>query len=511
MNVILYIPPDYQLIQYIFEHIIDKITITNKLSDDVNFAIIPVTCTEDERSIKNFIERSIFPIVLSDTAILFADSIYHIGYNIPEIIKLQQDIFAQPERCLATFHAQNTVMLDQLTFPENYQTQFALTIGNDLHSEYPLCDKRGFLLDETDLFISIWENLAKQFPKTGNKKVLFFGAGKFLIRLLATNKYRDVPNILGATDDSITEKKEINGLTIYPTNELSGNEFNSIFLATDSLIELFSKRCQTLFGKNIPILTINNYSQNSIKHTLPLPQKIVTPTCDTSSTKLQAIIVCVNYSDILSWTLPFNKKMFDSITIVTSSEDKKTQQVAKENGATIVISDSYKRDGANFNKGAMLNAGYSTISKIDWCVVTDADIIFRENFKINFLKKARHSDALYYALRLDTPSTNKEKWLRTYEKNPELIKELTFNRPGANKMPWGYMQLFHPQSCFLDKNKPFYPDHFTSAVDVDYAFQEKWESAYKVLLPETVIHIEHGTEGSNWNGRKSTPLSYKKI
>jgi len=89
MNSIIYIPEKYHLIQHLFQQLFGEMIVTNELSDEVTFAIIPITSTEDERRIKYFVSRSIYPIIISDRAILLHDFFPHIGYNVPEIITLQ--------------------------------------------------------------------------------------------------------------------------------------------------------------------------------------------------------------------------------------------------------------------------------------------------------------------------------------------------------------------------------------------------------------------------------------
>jgi hypothetical protein len=54
-----------------------------------------------------------------------------------------------------------------------------------------------------------------------------------------------------------------------------------------------------------------------------------------------------------------------------------------------------------------------------------------------------------------------------------------------------------------DLGHKLYDEHFTTACDVDYAFQDRWPSEMKILLPELTVHIPHGTEGTNWAGRQS--------
>lgn len=66
--------------------------------------------------------------------------------------------------------------------------------------------------------------------------------------------------------------------------------------------------------------------------------------------KPKAITVCVDYSDILSLTLPYNKHFIEEIMVVTSMKDQKTVDVALEHGARVHQTDTFYRRNAHFNK-----------------------------------------------------------------------------------------------------------------------------------------------------------------
>jgi len=55
--------------------------------------------------------------------------------------------------------------------------------------------------------------------------------------------------------------------------------------------------------------------------------------------RIEACLVCVDYSDYLIHTLPRNKDYFDDIVVVTVERDKDTQKVCEDNDVKFVLSE----------------------------------------------------------------------------------------------------------------------------------------------------------------------------
>ena len=216
-------------------------------------------------------------------------------------------------------------------------------------------------------------------------------------------------------------------------------------------------------------------------------------------------MVCSGYSDFLACTLPHNRPLFERLTIVTTEDDSRTAELAKAYDAELVVSERKHFGGAIFNKGAMLNDGLRVLGSDRWVVVMDADIIVPEDTMRLLKRRTLRADCLYYLTRLNMPEERTLPWMEEYAQNRSLIKELSFSEPGANRMPWGYFQLFNLAGSSKHFSNPdaIYPQDFVGAGDVDYSFQALWPRDRKVLLPEAIIHIPHGTEGTNWLGRQS--------
>lgn len=107
--------------------------------------------------------------------------------------------------------------------------------------------------------------------------------------------------------------------------------------------------------------------------------------------KLSCIICCVDMSDLLETTLPFNKDYFDEILIVTSDKDQDTINVCNENGVKYITTDLFWQNNHQFDRGAAINYAYQFLKYKDWCLHLDADIIlpkaFRKNLNLENLNK----------------------------------------------------------------------------------------------------------------------------
>ena len=120
------------------------------------------------------------------------------------------------------------------------------------------------------------------------------------------------------------------------------------------------------------------------------------------SLRLEAVTVCVGFDDILDVTLALNHPHLDTMIVVTSHDDRRTQRVAQKHGAICVQTDLFKKNGRAFNKGAAINAGLSRFQYHGWRLHLDADIALPDNFR-RVLLNHTHLDAacIYGADRCD--------------------------------------------------------------------------------------------------------------
>lgn len=236
---------------------------------------------------------------------------------------------------------------------------------------------------------------------------------------------------------------------------------------------------------------------------------------------IEAVTVCVNYSDFLAYTLPLNKQHFDHWVIITTKEDRETQRLCRHHNVECLVTDRFTEDGSTFNKAKGINEGLIYQSSRDWMVHIDADIVLPPTFRQMIEKSVLDKKAIYGIDRLMCP--NFEEWTRHMQKPrpiydswiyihldafPIAARVADYNGEGYS--PIGYFQLWHPQTS----RNMLYPEQHDGADRTDMMFAKKWSREYRRLIPEIIaIHLdsENATvveTGKNWQGRKTIPFGY---
>lgn len=234
--------------------------------------------------------------------------------------------------------------------------------------------------------------------------------------------------------------------------------------------------------------------------------------------RIEAVVVSVNYSDFLAWTLPLNKYHFDRLVVVTSKGDKATQKLCEHHYIECIATDDMYANGDVFNKGKAVNAGLKALDFKGWCVHMDADIVLPPRTRELLGLLPLQEDKLYSADRFmvpsfeawanftGSPSVQHAEW-RTYPDAFPLGYRLNFpNDRWKGWLPAGYFQLFHRNARAFDKI--WYPENCPNASGSDLLFAEFWSRENRVLIPELIVyHLDSGGSeiGANWNGR-TTPL-----
>ena len=242
---------------------------------------------------------------------------------------------------------------------------------------------------------------------------------------------------------------------------------------------------------------------------------------------MKAIMVSVDYSDLLSVTLPYNRHHFDEVWIVTSSADHATAQVAGANGAKVVVTDKFYERGAAFNKWAALEHGLDAMGRDGWLCMMDADVLWPRDAEVRECLFGRvlfiGNDApnltvgnLCAPLRRmwddwpDCWSPNGERSMsgsaRGFFWGQHIPPEHLWDRfpIHRNTAEWaGYSQIFHASDPALGL-PPWHEVDWRHAGGADSFFQAKWKPGQKVRPPFEVLHL--GPAGQNWFGR-ATPRS----
>jgi len=235
------------------------------------------------------------------------------------------------------------------------------------------------------------------------------------------------------------------------------------------------------------------------------------PISDIKDNNLTCLITCVNYSDILKYTLSVNLKIIQNIIIITDYNDKNTVNLCKKLNIKYIQTDLfYKKEKIkldsfwnifnfswwynlyqkfsnkkNFNKAKVINYVIKNHVKTDWVLLIDADIIISEKFKnidIDKLKK----DYLYGTYRIIYKT--KQDWINNENAIFDYWKFI------------GFFQLFNIKADSFSENYYGYDEQFNYANYSDYFFMKKWNQK-KELLDFPVIHL--GEIGQNWKGRNT--------
>jgi len=203
---------------------------------------------------------------------------------------------------------------------------------------------------------------------------------------------------------------------------------------------------------------------------------------------IQVITVCVNFSDIFEISIKNNKKYFENYTVVSDLKDVDTHSLCNKYNINLIKTDSFYKDGANFNKGRVLEETFDVFNRQGWFLLLDADIIIPNNFS---LPNELNINNLYGIQR---------KMLRDIDKyHPNLDwKDIPED---ANKEIIGYFQLFNGRSKFLTNRKNWYETDWIHDGGSDGEFLKLFPPENKVKIKGNVLHL--GEDVKNWNGRCS--------
>ena len=211
---------------------------------------------------------------------------------------------------------------------------------------------------------------------------------------------------------------------------------------------------------------------------------------------IKAILVCVDYHDILSLTLPTNAHHFDSVLVVTTPNDRKTQAIVDRiPNATCHCTNAFYEHGCAFKKGAAMEEGFDIVGRDGWIVVLDADIVLPPQMRFPNLSEQQ----IYGVQRrmCEDISLYAEGWYHDYQEWQALP-----TMPDTD-IAVGFFQLFNASADHLT-NRPWYPIEWKHAGGCDSFFERKWNNQNRIRLFDfQVLHL--GTAGKNWFGR-TTPF-----
>lgn len=230
--------------------------------------------------------------------------------------------------------------------------------------------------------------------------------------------------------------------------------------------------------------------------------------------KLEAVIVCVNYSDFLSQTLPSTRSQFDKLVVVTDTKDSDTKKICNYYNVQCIETDCFYENGDIFNKGKGINEGLRQLSREGWVLHLDADIYLPPQTRSILENLPLDPGKIYGADRLMCPSYSEwisflskpspiqDSWIYIHlDKFPTGVRIAEYKTKGGGYEPIGYFQLWNPKESGVFE----YPEAHGAADRTDILHCKKWYRSQRELIPEIVlIHLESEKgQGLNWNGRKT--------
>jgi hypothetical protein len=230
--------------------------------------------------------------------------------------------------------------------------------------------------------------------------------------------------------------------------------------------------------------------------------------------RLEAVTVSVGFDDLLDETLTINHPQLDTMIVVTSHADRRTQGVARKHGAICVQTDLFSKHGRAFNKGAAINAGFGHFQYYGWRMHLDADIALPDNFRrVLFNHTPLVKSDLYGADRVNVIGRHELEDLKhctTPQHTHQCIVESQVARAHGGRfvdtlhgyLPLGYFQLWHART------QKSYPYSLGTAEHDDCLFAMLWPEAHRHLLQSIIVyHIceREPVWGENWDGVRQQP------
>lgn len=233
--------------------------------------------------------------------------------------------------------------------------------------------------------------------------------------------------------------------------------------------------------------------------------------------RLEAVIVCVNFSDILAHTLPSNKAHFDRLVVVTDTVDKATRQLCEHHYVECIATDEFYHSDQAFNKARGINTGLARLGASDWVVHMDSDIVLPPRTR-DFLARivALDPTCIYGIDRLMCPDFNA--WMRhvaapVLQHTAEIfvvpdafpLGTRVAKLDGEGYVPIGFFQLWNPTGSGIDR----YPAEHGTAGRTDMLHALRWPRAKRILIPELFgVHLGSPIPKgkTNWRGRVMAPF-----
>ena len=244
--------------------------------------------------------------------------------------------------------------------------------------------------------------------------------------------------------------------------------------------------------------------------------------------KIEAVVVCIDYSDFLKITLPNNKQHFDRIVVVTDTKDTETAKVCGFYNVHCIQTDVFYTNGSTKpNKALGINEGLKALTLDGWVLQMDADIWLPPLTRVILEHHVPKDDCIYGIDRLMCNSY--EDWIDFIHMNKDIrpihegwvylhlsqfeIGQRIVQYHGDGYMPIGFFQLWNPKASGVYT----YPKEHAAFDRTDVLHLKQFPRENRRFIPELVcIHLasEDTFMGQNWGGRRSKqflPLPHQPI
>jgi hypothetical protein len=260
---------------------------------------------------------------------------------------------------------------------------------------------------------------------------------------------------------------------------------------------------------------------------------------------MNAILVSVNYSDVLRMTLPYNRHHFQKVLVVTDLDGfTELYDICDPLNVEVFATNAFYDNGAAFNKWKALEQGLDKLGREGWICIMDADVFWPKDLSSPFLDGVATVTARmreqYETIKWHAPTGGTmyqdRGMLATPLRRmcPDLPKQIPHEATWKqypvhrNISEWaGYSQIFHasdpclklcancnlPLEDHMDRDVlsttcrakgqdfSWHQTNWRHAGGADSFFQLRWQHIKKIRPPFEVLHV--GGSGSNWCGRTS--------
>src|SRR5579885_73227 len=214
---------------------------------------------------------------------------------------------------------------------------------------------------------------------------------------------------------------------------------------------------------------------------------------------IEAVTVCVNYSEFLREVIPFNAGIFNRWLIVTDSKDEETKDLCHKHNLEFLATDDFYRDGAKFDKARGIDRGLQQLSHKDFVCHVDADVILPPHTRNTLHSINLDKNTIYGCDRVIV--TGWERWQRLkgsgFLHNFSRSHHFNICFPGGYNVGarWGdlhggwtvigFFQLWHSSATMRKgiRTRRYSSYGHSDAARTDVQYSLLWDREHRQLIP----------------------------